>query len=136
MPITCTYGDLDKLRDLPGRQGPLGKLMNATEPPSIVDKFRIARFVKSIDEALVEYGKMIVALGKKYGEPSKQNGVDTYKIRPENLDEFNAEKAKVDADVVVLATLNPLPVTTYSLVPLTAGDLSALEKFVVLPDGA
>ena len=31
MPLKCTYGDLDKLRDFPGRPGHLSKLMTATQ---------------------------------------------------------------------------------------------------------
>jgi hypothetical protein len=133
--ITCTFADLDRLRDMPGRPGPLTKLLNATEPPTIVDKFRIGRFCKHIHETLLEYGKMLEALGKKYGEPINVQGFATYKITPENMEAFNLEKAKIDADVVELSSLSPLPLSTYERIPLTPGELDLLDKFVVKPEG-
>jgi hypothetical protein len=133
--IICTFADLDRLRDMPGRPGPLTKLLNATEPPTIVDKFRIGRFCKLIQDSLLEYGKMLEELGKKYGEPVINQGFATYKIKPENLKAFEDERAKIDSEEVKLQSLSPLPIATYDRIPLTAGELDLLDKFVVKPEG-
>jgi hypothetical protein len=133
--IICTFAELDRLRDMPGRPGPLTKLLNATEPPTIVDKFRIGRFCKLIHESLVEYGKMLEELGRKYGEPVTVQGFATYKIKPENLKAFEDERAKIDTEEVKLQSLSPLPIATYDRIPLTAGELDLLDKFVVKPEG-
>ena len=129
--IKCTYGDLDRLRDTPGRTGPLAKLMAATEP-SIVDKFRIGKLVKAVDAELSAYGKALVDLGQKYGEKTVINGNDSYQILPEHDTEFKAEKKKLDDDPCEVQS-NPLPVSSYEKVALTALDLSLLALFIVEP---
>jgi len=132
--IKCTYGDLDRLRDQPTRTGPLTKLMTATEP-SIIDKFRIGRLVKAVDAELAAYGKALVELGKKYGDPVKVNDKDagSYEIRPSDMAEFAAEKAKLDGDSCeVLA--NPLPFSAVEkVVAITPFDISLLSMFVTEP---
>jgi len=131
MSITCTYGDLDRLRDAPSRQGPLTKLMSATEP-SLVDKFRIVRLAKEVDHELETYGKFLVELGKKYGDPVKINGKPSWQIRPDEQENYLAEKAKIDADPCELL-VSPLPASSYEKVPLTATDLMLLGPFIVTP---
>ena len=80
MPITFTYGQLDILRDSPQAPGPLSKLARA-ESLSTVDKFRVSRLIKEIDSKLGDYGKTLVEIAKKYGEPVKINGRDSYQIK-------------------------------------------------------
>ena len=129
--IKCTYGDLDKLRDAPGRMGPMLKLMTATEP-SIVDKFRIARLTEAIDAEFRIYGRSLEELGKKYGEPVVVEGKTSFKITPDKIAEFNAEKGALDAVECELPA-NPLPFSAYEKVSLTALDLSLLQKFCTPP---
>lgn len=129
--IKCTYGDLDRLRDIPTRTGPLSKLMAAPEP-SIVDKYRIVKLVRAVEGELKGYGQALTDLGKKYGDAIKVNGLDSYQIRPGESAEFASEKKKLDDDPCELG-VNPLPLTALEKVALTAFDISLLEPFVVPP---
>ena len=133
MTTTYTYGDLDRLRDQPGRVGPLTKLMETGEQLSTVDKFRIVKFHAVLDGVLTDYGKMIAELGTRFGEPVPgQPGY--FRIRPEQASEYVAEKAKVDAtEVINMPSLTLLPVSAYDKVPLSPSDLVSLEKFIVPP---
>jgi len=105
--------------------------MAATEP-SIIDKFRIVKFVKAVDVQLTEYGKALGELSKKYGDKTQINGNDSYKIRPADFEAFGVAKKSLDQDVCELV-VNPLPATAYEQVSLTALDLSLLGPFVVEP---
>ncbi len=133
MMTTYTYGDLDQIRDQPGRVGPLTKLMEATNFGSVVDKFRVIKFYEGLKGVLDDYGKMIAELGDRFGEPVPgQPG--HFRILPDHLNEYFAEKAKIDAtEVLNMPALTPLPVSAYERVPLTPNDLLTLMKFIVMP---
>lgn len=107
------------------------KLSKAEDLP-IVDKFRIGRLIKEIDAQLGIYGKSLVELAKKYGDLQKIDGRDSYKIRPENLPKYEAEKAILDTETCDLAA-NRLPASSYTLPSITAADLLLLEPFIVMP---
>jgi hypothetical protein len=140
MSIKCTYGDVVRLRDVPGPEGvvrgvaaKLYDLLGAEhEQVSVVDRFRLMRFVQAVDKELREYGRVLSELGRKYGEPSTEGGSAVFRIRPERKAEFDAEKASLDAEERELP-VNPLPVSAYERVPLTPRELACLEKFVVPP---
>ena len=142
MPIKCTYGDVGKLRDFPGPEGVVrgvaSKLYDLVgvesvgDQVSVVDRFRIARFVNAVNEELQVYGRVMSALGKKYGEPSTVGGLSVFRIIPERQAEFDAEKSSFESEERDLL-VNPLPVSAYERVPLTPRELASLEKFVVLP---
>lgn len=131
MPLKCTYGDLDKLRDLPDRPGPLSKLMAATKLTT-VDKFRIARLTRTVNEQLAEYVKALVELGKKYGTENKTDRATSWSIKPEHGEAYRAEKGKLDEVECELA-VSRLPLTAIEEETLTALDLSLLEPFVDAP---
>jgi len=140
MSIKCTYGDIGKLRDVPGPEGVvrgvLSKLYDLVgaecEQVSVVDRFRLMRFVQAVDKELREYGRVLSALGKKYGEPSTVGESPVFRIRTESQAQFDAEKASLDAEERELL-VNLLPVSAYEKVPLTPRELACLEKFVVAP---
>jgi hypothetical protein len=130
--MKCTYGDLDKLRDFPGRPGPLSKLMTANEP-SIVNKFRIARLTRAINEHLTDYVKAVVALGKKYGTETRTEGAAaSWSIKPENNEAYLAEKNALDAVECELSA-GPLPFEAVEGTSLTALDVTLLGPFVTPP---
>ena len=131
MSITCTFGQIDKLRDTPQGPGALSKLARS-ESLSTVDKFRVSRLIKEIDAKLGDYGKTLVEIAKKYGEAVKINGLDSYQIKPENMPAYSGEKATLDAESCELSA-NRLPFSSYDIPELTALDLTYLETFIVVP---
>ena len=131
MSLKCTYGDLDKLRDFPGRAGPLSKLMTASRL-STVDKFRVMRLTKAINDQLGAYVKSLVELGKKFGTETKTNDSVSWSIKPEHNEEYLAEKRALDAVECELA-ISPLPTTAVDGTDLTPLDLALLGPFVELP---
>lgn len=140
MSIKCTYGDIGKLRDVPGPKGVVrgvaAKLYDLVGVEgvevSVVDRFRVMRFVQAVDPELREYGRVLSELGRKYGEPSTVGNSVVFLIGPERQAEFDAEKASLDAEERELL-VNLLPVSAYERVPLTPRELACLEKFVVPP---
>ena len=140
MSIKCTCGDLAKLRDLPGPTGVVrgvaAKLFDvvgvAGDQVSVVDRFRLMRFVQAVDAELKEYVRVLSELGRKYGEPATVGATAVFRVLPEHQAEFDAEKASLDAEERELL-VNPLPVTAYEKVALTPRELAYLEKFVVPP---
>ena len=140
MSIKCTYGDIGKLRDVPGPKGVVrgvaAKLYDLVGVEgvevSVVDRFRVMRFVQAVDKELREYGRVLSELGRKYGEPSTVGDSAVFRIGPERQAEFDAEKASLDAEERELL-VNLLPVSAYERVPLTPRELACLEKFVVPP---
>jgi hypothetical protein len=141
MSIKCTCGDLGKLRDVPGPTGVVrgvaAKLYDLVGAEgvevSVVDRFRLMRFVQAVDDEVREYVRVLSELGKKYGESATVGGVSVFRVSLEHQSEFDVEKAALDAEERELL-VNPLPVSAYGKVPLTPRELSYLEKFVVLPD--
>ena len=142
MPIT--YGDVSRLGDRePGVPGVLSKLNDLAGDASlavtlsVVDRYRIMRFVQLLSGELETYGKLVAEIGRKYGEATPApSGFVSFKLRPECLGDYQVEKAALDAlECEGLASLKPLPVSTYEKVPLTPRNLACLEKFVVSPDG-
>jgi hypothetical protein len=135
MPLSFTLGRLDKIRDtVPGKPGPLTKIANFEDnllESSVVDHVRRVRFVKALQTELVEYSKAMATIAQKYGE--SQQGGAFFTIKPEKQAEFAAEKEKLDAETRELL-INPLPVSAYEKIPLTAFDLIGLEPFVVMPE--
>ncbi len=88
MPIKCTFGDVARLREVPGRPGPLSKLAVVESPPaSIVDLFRVKRFVTAMAQEIAEYERVLLALGRKYGYPDLPGG----SVAPDRLAAFRAE---------------------------------------------
>lgn len=140
MSIKCTYGDLGKLRDVPGPaglvRGVASKLYDLVgvggDQVSVVDRFRLVRFVQAADKELREYGRVLSELGRKYGEPDTSGGVAVFRVSPERQVEFDAEKAALDSTECELL-VNLLPVSAYEKVALTPRELASLEKFVVPP---
>jgi hypothetical protein len=131
MSIKCICADLEKLRDGPGKPGPLSKIANFEDLSSVLDHVRRMRFIKAFQPEVIEYAKAIATLGKKYGKPM-QNG-SYFVIEPEKEDEYRAEKDKFDAEErEIVAT--PLPFSAYEKIALSALDLLALEPFIVIPD--
>lgn len=131
MSIKCVCADLEKLRDGPGRAGPLSKIANFEDLSSVLDHVRRMRFIKAMQPDVVEYAKAIATLGQKYGKPV-QNGA-YFIIDPEHEAEYKAEKAKIDAEEREIAA-TPLPFSAYEKIPLSSLDLLALEPFIVIPD--
>ena len=133
MPITCTYGDIDRLRDqVPGHTGPLTRLRTSTDVPSLVDRARIMRFTRSVIAEVVEYEKVLIELLKKFGKPLDATG-KRFAVDPAFQTEYDAEKAKLDSSPCEVAT-SKLPAAAYEKVALSVLDLEALEKFVEIPD--
>lgn len=140
MSIKCTYGDLGKLRDFPGSEGVVRGVASKFydlvgvegAEVSVVDRFRLMRFVQAVDKELREYVRVLSELGRKYGEPSTVGGTAVFRVSPGRQAEFDAEKASLDAEERELL-VNPLPVSAYEKVPLTPRELACLEKFVVPP---
>lgn len=156
MPIKCTFGDVARLRETPSNPGPLSKLVNA-DFESIVDKWRIARFIKAMSQEIQDYESVLLDLGKRFGSPVEtdyqilpehQAEFDAellklkqrlgtpvpplkgmYQILPENQAEFAAEVRKLDAETRDILAANPLPPSVCSL--LTPKDLIVLGPLVV-----
>jgi len=136
--ITCTYRDLAGLRDQANasgiivRQGPLTKLTQADETrvPLLMDRIRIGRFVQKISDKIRQMEGDALAILRKYGTQSKTNPA-AFDIPAKNRAKWNEENAKLD-DTECEITLLPLPESVYGSLPLTAGDLSALMKFIEL----
>lgn len=141
MSIKCTLGDLGKLRDSPGpkgvARGVASKLYDLAGAEggeiSVVDRFRIMRFVQAVEGELKEYGRVMGELGRKYGKSETVGALEVFRVDPGHQAEFDREKASLDAEERELA-VNPLPVSAYERVPLTPRELSYLEKFVVVPE--
>ncbi len=132
MPIKCKFGDLDRLRNAGagGKTSPFAKLAEDTSL-TIVDKFRISRLIKAIEEQLAIYVKSVVALASKYGDPVQTiTGQDSFQIRPENKEKYMAEKAMLDAEECELAA-NLLPPSAYAISAITANDLAVMEPFIM-----
>jgi hypothetical protein len=103
---------------------------------SVVDRYRIMRFVQLLAGELTVYGRMLGEIGRKYGESTPApSGFVSFSVRPECRESYELEKSNLDAlECDGLGSLKPLPVAAYEKVPLTPRDLACLEKFVVLPD--
>jgi hypothetical protein len=144
MSTPVTYGDVAKLGDRPGTPGVLAKLNDLAGDASlggkilVVDRYRIMRFVQLLSGELATYTKLLGEIGRKYGEVSPApSGFVAFNVRIECLAEYEGEKAKLDAlECEGLASLKPLPLSTYEKVPLTPRDLACLEKFIVPPADA
>jgi hypothetical protein len=140
--MLITYGDVASLGDRPGFPGVLTKLndlagdASLSTSISVVDRYRISRFVQLLSGELATYVRLLGVIGKKYGELARApSGFVAFNVRPECLGEYEVEKSKLDAlECEGLATLKPLPLSAYEKVPLTPRDLAYLEKFVVPPD--
>jgi hypothetical protein len=139
--MTILYGDVAKLGDRPGARGVLSKLndldgdASLSGQISVVDRYRIMRFVKLISGELAAYGKLVGEIGSRYGEIVKApSGFVAFNVRPECKDAYDVEKNQLDVlECEALASLKLLPVSAYEKIPLTPRDLSLLEKFVVFP---
>jgi hypothetical protein len=159
MPIKCTFGDVARLRENQLNPGPLSKLVNA-DFESIVDKWRVAKFVKAVSQEIEDYEHVLLALGKKFGVPVEADyqicpehqaefdaellklkqkfGTPTpplkglYRILPENQELFAAEVRKLDVEVRDILSANPLPPSVCDL--LTPKDLIILGPLVVEPE--
>jgi hypothetical protein len=139
--MSILYGDVAKLGDRPGAPGVLSKLndlagdASLTTQISVVDRYRIMRFVQLLSGELTTYGKLVGEVGLRYGEAVKApSGFVAFNVRPECARDYEEEKAKLDAlECEGLASLKPLPVATYEKIPLTPRDLACLEKFIVPP---
>jgi len=133
MAIKCTYGDIDCLRDLPNRPGPLSKLMASTEA-SIVDKFRFVRLSRAVEVEIGNYVKALAELGRAYGTEVQVAGMVSWQIKPEHQAEFKAKREELDAITCDLL-INPLPITSLEKIgTLTAADIALLGPFVEQPD--
>lgn len=134
--IKCTYRDLAGLRDQTiggvNRPGPLTKLAQAddTRVPLLMDRIRIGRFVQKVIAEIKVMETDALELLRKYGKQDEKNPT-MFNIAPENRAVFNAENDKLNETECEI-TLLPLPESVYGRLPLTAGDLMALEKFIVL----
>jgi len=139
MAIKCTFRQLASLRDQIDSKGapipgPMTKLNKVDESsvPSIVDRVRIARFIKAIIAETVEYEKVHLDLLKKYGEQDAENKL-RYLIPPEKMQEYQTEMQKLDGTETEVSVV-PLPASVIEKVSLSVGDLAALEPFIVLPE--
>lgn len=131
MPVHCTFGDLDRLRNLPDQENPLSKLMRSTSP-SMVDKVRILRLVQAVDAELARYMRLLEDLGDRHGNLVVEGRKKSWKIRPEKAEAFDASKKELDA-VECVVPVDRLPSSALGDPTLTARDLALLEKFVVIP---
>jgi hypothetical protein len=139
--MSIKYGDVARLGDRPGVPGVLVKLSDLAGDSSlsvtmsVVDRYRIMRFVQLVSAELVLYGKMMGEIGAKYGEATPApNGFVAFNVRAECQADYEAEKSKIDGmECDALAILKPLPVSTYEKIPLTPRELACLEKFIVPP---
>jgi hypothetical protein len=120
---------LSKLNDLAGD-------VSLSAVLSVVDRYRIMRFVRVVSGELAAYGKLLSEIGGRYGEVlPAANGFVAFNVRSECREAYQVEKSKLDAmECEGLVSLKPLPVSAYEKIPLTPRDLACLEKFVVPPD--
>jgi hypothetical protein len=136
MPVTCTWRDLGRLRNQPGRPGPIAKLLSneSQSQSTVIDKFRVLRFTRALGSEVDEYTKMLFEIGKKYGTPKEiGGGFTSFEVPSEKRQAFDAEQATLDAAEHVV-DVSPLPVSAYEHANLTPADLALLEKFLVVPD--
>jgi len=139
--MLITYGDVAGLASRPGIPGVLTKIndlagdVSLASSITVVDRYRIMRFVQLVSVELATYLRLLAEIGRKYGEAAPApSGFVSFSVRPECRDAYDGEKSRLDAlECEGLASLKPLPVTTYEKIPLTPRDLACLEKFVVLP---
>ncbi len=139
--MAITYGELSRLGDRPGVSGPLTKLndlvgdVSLASTLSVVDRYRISRFVQIVGGELVMYSRLLGEIGRRYGEvTAAPEGFVSFVVRPECRNAYDEEKAKLDAmECEGLQSLKPLPVSAYERVSLTPRDLACLEKFIVPP---
>ena len=130
--IKTTYGALARLRELPGRPGPLSRLGSAVTFDSFASRWLVSKFLKTIVEEIQSYEKALLALGQTYGE-ILPNQPDSFSIKQENLKVFNTERAKLD-EIKVEINVLPLPLSVIEQVSaLTPFDLNSLEPFIALP---
>lgn len=148
MPITCTLEDLASLRDRPGSAGPLSKLQAADDKLPLMERARIARWLKPILAKLASYEQDYLALLKKHGtsrvdpasknlffdlpEPATGESADEIASLQKRRDEYDTAVKKLQETTVELEVAQ-LPVATYDKLPLSSRDLLLLEKFVILP---
>lgn len=133
MPIKCTFRDVARLRETPENPGPLSKLADAN-CPSVVDKFRVVRFIKAMGQEIQEYEAVLIALGKKFGTPIDVEGSAnvSYRVLPENMTAFNDEVARLNSEPRDILAANPLPPSVCDI--LTPRDLLLLGSLVVEPE--
>jgi hypothetical protein len=136
MPVKCTWRDLGRLCNQPGRPGPIAKLLSSESQSTIIDKFRVVRFTRALGSEVDEYAKMLLEIGKKYGTPKEiAGGFTSFEVPPDKRQAFDVEQAALDAAEHVVE-VSPLPVSAYEHANLTPVDLALLEKFLVVPDEA
>lgn len=114
------------------------KLKNAHMGLSIVDKAKIARFLKPILAELAEYERVHLDLVKKYGKPI---GGDRYQISEEHIADYNKENKDL-RDIDVELAISPLPEDFFTTIDTALSkenkgfspeDMLALEPFVTWP---
>jgi hypothetical protein len=142
--IKCTFRDLIQLRDINDVPGPFSKLRQADNSLSLVERVRVARFLKPLLTETAAFEQHHLELLEKYGTRRKDNpnlfdiateddGKGGRRLNESRLREFKTEQEKLyemECEVAIL----PLTQTVYGKLPLTPNDFMALEKFLVLPD--
>jgi len=126
MAIKITYAELSNIG------ATILKLNAVGAKASIVDRARIARFVKPILTELGEYEKLRNELIAKLGEPVKEGVPGQFRIKTENLATYTDEMKKLLAIEAELP-ISPMPVKLYELADLTVEDLNRLGDLIVWP---
>jgi len=128
-----TLGQLARLRDEPGRPGPLSRLSTVGDPVSFAHRLLISRFLKAVLRDLNEFEASALKLGQKYGHPSPAHG-NQIVVEGENKAPYLAEIAELEA--VESGEISPLPIAALEKTNLTPRDLLLLESFIVEPASA
>lgn len=138
--IAATYKDLIPLRDRMVSDGvnariivgPLGRCRAVTDPVPLVEKVRIAAFVKAFLPGIAAYEKAYRPIFEAHAERDDKGNV-LGNVDSKKTKEFGEANDALEATKLDIAVL-PLPVALYDKrIPFSVADLIALEKFIEMP---
>lgn len=104
-----------------------GKLSTLAVRPKIA--FHLLRLLRKIEDELGNYEKARISAFKQYGEEYEEGGQQMVRVKPENLESFQAAMKELDATEVSF-DFDKLTLADLGDAQLTAQDIWALEPFL------
>ena len=126
MAIKITYVLLSQI--IPAVQ----KLRAVDKGATIVERARIARFVKPLWAELGEYEKLRNEIVAKFGEAVKDGAPGQFRIKPESAKAY-ADEFKALMAIEVELAISPLPVKLYEAATLSVEDMDHMGELIVWP---
>ena len=102
--------------------------IHTSDKLTVLDAYRINRLVKQISELNQEYLELKNTLLQKFGKPDEEKGEGTYKIEPDNIEEFSKELNDllgIEHDLEI----EKLPFPSKIDEGITVADIDVLDRF-------